>query len=69
MPRAMLRKAGLGTMRMAANDARTVTALKATALPAVSMVSATAATTASRSPGMAPRRFKAERNRITMKRA
>ena len=69
MPKAMDRKAGLGTMRMAASDARTVNALKATALPAVSTVSATDATTASRSPGSAPRRSSAERNRMTRKSA
>ena len=45
MPRAMLRKAGLGTSKMAPRDPSTVRALKATALPAVSIVSATAATT------------------------
>ena len=47
MPRAMERNAGLGTIRMAASAPSTVSALKATALPAVSSVSATAATTTS----------------------
>jgi hypothetical protein len=69
IPRAMLRKAGLGTRRIAASEASTVTALKATALPAVSIVSATAATTTPWSPGTAPRRFSAARNRTTRKRA
>ena len=69
IPKAMLRKAGLGTSRMAAKEASTVRALKATAFPAVSIVSATEATTASRSPGLAPRRSRAERKRITKKRA
>ena len=69
IPKAMLRKAGLGTSKMAAKEASTVSALKATAFPAVSIVSATEATTASRSPGMAPRRPRAERNRMTKKRA
>ena len=45
IPRAVPRKAGLGTSKMAASDAITVKALKVTALPAVSRVSATAATT------------------------
>ena len=69
IPKAIERKAGLGTIRMAASEARTVSALKATALPAVSIVSATEATMASRSPGSAPRRLRAERNRMTRKRA
>ena len=69
IPIAMLRNAGLGTIKMTASDAITVTALNATALPAVSMVSATAAITTSRSPGVAPRRLSAERKRITTKRA
>ena len=51
MPRAMERNAGLGTSKMAARDPSTVRALKATALPAVSTVSATAATTPASSPG------------------
>lgn len=53
IPSAMLRNAGLGTRRMAASDANTVSALNATALPTVSSVSATEATT-SRSPGRCP---------------
>ena len=57
MPKAMDRKAGLGTIMMAARDASTVSALNATALPAVSTVSATEATIASRSPGSAPTAF------------
>jgi hypothetical protein len=69
MPSAMLRKAGLGTSSIDARDASTVIALNATALPAVSMVSATEAITTSRSPGVAPRRFSADRNRTTMKSA
>jgi hypothetical protein len=69
IPKAIDRKAGLGTMRMAAREASTVKALKATALPAVSTVSATEATMASWSPGSAPRRSRAERNRMTRKRA
>jgi len=69
MPKAMDRKAGLGTMRMAASEASTVSALKATALPAVSTVSATEATIASRSPGSAPRRSNADRKRMTRKSA
>ena len=69
MPNAIDRNAGLGTIRMAAREARTVRALKATALPAVSTVSATEATIAWRSPGSAPRRSKADRKRMTRKRA
>ncbi len=69
MPSAMLRKAGLGTSSIEAKEASTVMALNATALPAVSMVSATEAITTSRSPGVAPRRFSADRNRTTMKSA
>ncbi len=69
IPRAMLRKAGLGTTRMAAKAPRTVRALKATALPAVSSASATEATTASWSPRTAPLRTSAARKRTTMKSA
>ena len=69
IPKAIDRKAGLGTIRMAASDASTVSALNATALPAVSTVSATEATMASWSPGLAPRRSRAERKRMTRKRA
>ena len=69
MPKAIDRKAGLGTIMMAARDASTVSALNATALPAVSTVSATDATIASRSPGSAPRRLRAARKRMTRKRA
>ena len=69
IPKAMLRKAGLGTSKMAAKEASTVRALKATAFPAVSIVSATEATMASRSPEMTARRLSANRNRITKKRA
>ena len=65
IPSAMDRNAGLGTSRMAAREARTVSAEKAMALPAVAIVSATDATTASRSPGAAPRRRKAARKRTT----
>ena len=43
----MERKAGLGTIMIAASDASTVSALNATALPAVSIVSATEAAIAS----------------------
>ena len=69
MPKAIDRNAGLGTIRMAASEARTVRALNATALPAVSTVSATEATMASRSPGSALRRSRADRNRMTRNRA
>ena len=69
IPKAIDRKAGLGTIMMAARDASTVNALNATALPAVSTVSATDATIASRSPGFASRRVSAARKRMTKKRA
>ena len=69
MPKAIERKAGLGTIMMAASDASTVSALNATALPAVSTVSATDATIASRSPGSASRRLRAARKRMTKKSA
>ena len=69
IPKAIDRNAGLGTIRIAASEASTVSALKATALPAVSTVSATETTMASRSPGTAPRRLSAVRNRMTRKRA
>ena len=69
MPSAMDRNAGEGTSRMAAREASTVTAEKATALPAVATVSATASTAAARSPGAAPRRCRAARKRTTRNRA
>jgi hypothetical protein len=69
MPRAMDRKAGLGTRRMEPREARTVRAEKATAFPAVPMVSATAATTASGSPSSARWWARAARKRTTRKSA
>ena len=69
IPSAIDRKAGLGTMRMDASEARTVAAEKATALPAVASVSATAAADAARSPGCAWRRSSAARKRTTRKSA
>jgi hypothetical protein len=69
MPSAIDRKAGLGTSRIAASEARTVTAEKATALPAVSSVSATEATTAVRPATSALRRSRAARKRMTRNRA
>ena len=69
IPKAIDLKAGLGTTMMAASEASTVSALNATALPAVSTVSATDATIASRSPGFASRRLRAARKRMTRNRA
>jgi hypothetical protein len=65
IPGAIERKAGLGTMRMDASDASTVTARKATGYPAAAGVSATAAADAARSPGRAPATSSAARNRRT----
>jgi hypothetical protein len=69
MPSAMLRKAGLGTSSTADSDRSTVRALKATALPAVAIVSSTESTMAALSPGSTPRRCRAARKRTTRNRA
>lgn len=63
MPAAIERNAGMGTRRMAERLMSTVRPLKKTALPAVSMVTATAR---GRSVGAA---WMAPRKRETMKRA
>ena len=56
IPSAIERKAGLGTSITADSEIRTVIPEKSTALPAVSMVSATASTTGRRAPKRAPRK-------------
>ena len=63
MPRDVERKAGLGTSITAESETSTVSPEKRTALPAVSIVVATASTGLSPWPKWAPR------NRMTMKRA
>ena len=56
MPRAIERNAGEGTSITAVSAMSTVTPLKRTALPAVSIVSATACSIGSRDPNNAPRK-------------
>ena len=63
IPSATERKAGLGTSITAASETSTVIPEKSTALPAVSIVSATASIGASRCPK------RALRKRMTMKSA
>ena len=63
IPSAIERKAGLGTSITAESEMSTVAPEKRTALPAVSMVTATASTGSSREPKRAPRK------RLTMKSA
>ncbi len=63
MPRDVERKAGLGTSITAESETSTVSPEKSTALPAVSIVVATASTGLSFWPKWAPRK------RTTMKRA
>ena len=56
MPRLIERNAGLGTSITALSEIRTVTPLKSTALPAVSIVTATASSALRRDPKNAPRK-------------
>ena len=63
MPSAIDRNAGEGTSITALSEMSTVTPLKSTALPAVSIVSATASSAESLLPKKAPRK------RMTMNRA
>ena len=56
MPKAVERKAGLGTSITAESETRTVSPEKSTALPAVSIVAATASTGLSFWPKCAPRK-------------
>ena len=56
IPSAIERNAGLGTSITAVSEMSTVTPLKRTALPAVSIVSATACSTGSLEPKSAPRK-------------
>jgi hypothetical protein len=68
IPSAIERKAGLGTIKIEASEARTVKAEKATALPAVAKVSATESTTAALSRGATSTLLaRAARNRTTRK--
>lgn len=55
MPSAIERNAGLGTSITADSEISTVTPEKSTALPAVSIVTATASTAERRDPKKAPR--------------
>ncbi len=66
IPSAMLRNAGLGTSSTVDSDTRTVRPLNATALPAVAIVSATAAVEACRAFSAGRRLSSAARNRTTM---
>ena len=56
MPRAIERNAGLGTSMTAESETRTVMPENRTALPAVSIVSATASTTGRLEPNSDPRK-------------
>ena len=56
IPSAIERNAGDGTSITAVSEIRTVTPLNSTALPAVSIVSATASSTGSLEPKSAPRK-------------
>ena len=56
IPSAIERKAGLGTSITAESEISTVRPLKSTALPAVSIVTATASTGSRPSPKSAPRK-------------
>ncbi len=56
IPSAIERNAGEGTSITAVSEISTVTPLKRTALPAVSIVSATASSTRSCEPNSAPRK-------------
>ena len=66
MPSAMLRNAGLGTIRTVVRATRTVSPLNATAFPAVPIVSAIASMDALTRSGFSARACKAARKRTTM---
>ena len=62
IPSAIERNAGLGTSITADSETRTVIPEKSTALPAVSMVSATASAAGSLAPKRAPRKRRTTNN-------